>query len=87
MEELRKNIFQRFRNTELGLQRIKKNLGLEGFSEIEIVQYCEKIIEQTPIECFKKIGKNYYITSKKNNSILTINSFTMTVITANESIK
>ena len=65
----------------------KKNLGLEGFSETEIVQYCEKIIEQTPIECFRKIGKNYYITSEDHNSVLTINSFTMTIITAKKVIK
>jgi len=85
-EEEKQMIFLKFRNTELGLERIRKNLDLNDISETELVAHCEKIIEETPHENFEKVGKNYYIMSKKHKAILTINSFTMAIITAKKII-
>ncbi len=64
--------------TELGLERVKKNLSLETD---DIVLWCKnKIIDKESIVIRK--GKNYYI--KNNYYIITINAHSYTIITAHQ---
>lgn len=71
-----------FRNTELGLIRIAKNLGLQHMEAADIVSYCRKIIISTPSEKIEQRGKNYYLYSQKYSAVLTINRSSLGIITA-----
>lgn len=72
MIELLKHIDE-IHTTEMGIERIKKNLKIDT----DPVIYCKNIINKSNI--YKK-GKNWYCES--NNIIITINSYTYTIITA-----
>ena len=61
--------------TKLGLERIKNNLKLEN----DVINYCKNIIVDKNAYIFKK-GKNFYC--QIDNIIITINSYTYTIITA-----
>ena len=63
--------------TELGIIRIKKNLGLETD---DIVNYCKNKIKESS-NIIKK-GKNFYIFA--NDFIITVNSYSYTIITAHK---
>jgi len=54
------SIADQFRNTPLGFRRIKKNLGITHFSDIETENYLRKIILSTPIHAIETMGKNHY---------------------------
>ncbi len=86
-ESLRTSIANQFKNTELGFLRIKKNLDIIHFSDNETEMYLKKIILSTPLKNIKTKGKNHYFTCPENNSILTVNSHTFTIITAKKIIK
>ena len=61
--------------TKLGLERIKKNLEIDG----NVVEFLKKrIIDKNSV--FYKNGKNYYIII--DNIIITINSNNFCIITA-----
>lgn len=76
--ELLENI-EKIHTTEMGIERIKKNLDIDAS---DVVSYCKKIIKKD--ECIvNKIGKNFYC--QLNNYILTINSYSYTIITAHKS--
>ena len=62
--------------TELGVKRIKKNLNIDIN---DVVKYCKnKILDKN---CnINKQGKNFYC--KIDNIIITINSYSYTIITA-----
>ena len=62
--------------TQMGSIRIKNNLKLETN---EVLDYCKKLIENNNSIIYKK-GKNYYC--EMNNIIITINSYSYTIITA-----
>lgn len=62
--------------TELGVKRIKNNLGL---NDDNVVEYCNEILKNEKSTVEKK-GKNYYV--YYNDIILTINSSSFTIITA-----
>ncbi|MBE6493338.1 MAG: DUF3781 domain-containing protein [Methanosphaera stadtmanae] len=62
--------------TELGVQRIGKNLKIENQ---DVVEYCIKLIEDKNSIVTKK-GKNFYVTV--DNKELTVNSSSFTIITA-----
>ena len=81
-ETLKATIASNFRNTALGFLRIRKNLNIHNFSDTETEAYIIKIISLTPLEDIEKKGKNYYFNCFKANAILTINSNSLTVITA-----
>ena len=72
--ELLLNI-DKLHTTKLGIIRIKKNLHIEE----DVIKYCKKIIldKQSIID---KKGKNWYC--KCNNIVITINSYSYTIITA-----
>jgi phenylalanyl-tRNA synthetase alpha subunit len=66
--------------TELGLKRIKENLGLNTNN---IVTWCKQSIN-SPSSLITKKGKNWYV--RTNHYQITINSSSYTIITAHPCI-
>lgn len=64
--------------TEMGLERIQKNLSLE---ETDIILWCQNFIGNLESKITRK-GKNWYIQNK--NILLTVNASSYTVITAHK---
>ena len=62
--------------TEMGVDRIKKNLKINNN---DVVKYCKEKIFDNRCNIYKK-GKNFYC--EIDNIIITINSFSYTIITA-----
>jgi hypothetical protein len=81
---LKTSIVKNFRNTELGFLRIRKNLKIQDYSDRATENYLRGILLSTPLDCIEKKGKNYYFTSTKFNAILTVNSHSLTIITAKQ---
>lgn len=86
-ETLRTKIADQFRNTPLGFSRIKRNLDITLSSDGEIEKTLRKVILSTPLNNVETKGKNYYFKCFEYNSVLTINSQTLTIITAKKIIK
>ena len=63
--------------TEMGIGRIRKNLGIDD----EPVGYCVSKLRQDNSQV-KKEGKNYYV--NVDDCIITINSSSFTIITAHK---
>lgn len=62
--------------TEMGVDRIKKNLKLDNN---DVVEYCKnKVLDKNCI--IYKQGKNWYC--EIDNIVITINSYSYTIITA-----
>ena len=74
-EELLTNI-DKIHTTEMGIDRIKKNLKIDTY---DVVDYCKKIIVNKNSKIYKN-GKNWYC--ELENIIITINSYNYTIITA-----
>lgn len=75
MEKLINNI-DKIHTTKLGIERIKNNLKLDTNN---VVEYCkEKILDKN--SKISKKGKNYYC--EIEDIIITINSYSFTIITA-----
>jgi hypothetical protein len=72
--------------TELVYKRINKKLGT-SFSKNEIEAQIKKVLKETAIEYYEKKGKNFYITNKEHNMIITINSNTFRIITVDTCYK
>ena len=81
-EDTKEHIAENFINTELGLVRIAKNLGLQGMEDSEIINHCHKIILSTLISKIEVHGKNYYLYSQEYSAVLTINRSSLGIITA-----
>ena len=63
--------------TELGVERVRKNLGLV---DVDVVEWCkDKIREASNIV---KRGKNWYIAI--DNVVITVNANSFTIITAHQ---
>ncbi len=73
--ELLTNLHQ-LHTTELGVMRIKRNLSLDTN---DVVEWCRTKIG-SPNAAIKKSGKNWYVTI--DGCIITINSYSFTIITA-----
>lgn len=73
---------ENFKNTDLGLVRIAKNLDLSNMAACDIVSHCRKIILSTSHENIEIKGKNYYLHSQKYSVVLTINRSSLGIITA-----
>ncbi len=86
-ETLKNSIANQVRNTPLGFIRIKRNLNLIHLTNEETEAYLKKVILSTPLEDIDTKGKNHYFKSVTNNAILTINSYTLTIITAKQIVK
>lgn len=76
----KKEILENICYTELVYERINKKLNIE-FSKKQIEEFIFKILKETEINFFSKIGKNFYITNTENNIKITINSDTFRIIT------
>lgn len=64
--------------TELGVLRIKNNLGLDTD---DVIGWCrEKILSETAL--ISRKGKNLYI--EDGSCIITVNAYSYTVITAHQ---
>ena len=74
-EELIKNIYQ-IHTTKLGLIRIKKNINIDNLEYLKELILNSKVIKK---------GKNYY--AQKDSIIITINSYSYTIITAHKGEK
>lgn len=77
MDILLENI-DKLHTTELGLERIKRNLGIETS---DVVSYCKKLI-LSPSASIERNGKNWYVTIA--NSRITINAYSYTIITVHK---
>lgn len=75
--ELLQNL-DKLHTTELGIIRIKRNLSL---ATEDVVSFCrEKILSESAVITRK--GKNWYI--EVENSIITVNAYSYTIITAHK---
>jgi hypothetical protein len=83
-EPLKLSISNKFRNTQMGFIRIKKNLDITNLSDDKTEIYLKEVIVSTPIKDIESIGKNHYFKNIKHNTILTVNSHTFTIITAKQ---
>lgn len=72
--------------TELVYQRINKKLSA-NLSKKEIEILMQKVLNETDSDSYQKIGKNYYISNKKQNIKITINSYTFRIITVDKLIQ
>jgi len=86
MEINKKEILEKLCYTELVYDRIRKKLSVQMVNE-DIEEYIFQAIEETPLECFEKTGKNYYISNLKQGIRITINSYTTRIITADKILK
>jgi len=66
--------------TELGIERIKRNLELETD---DIVDWCKQKIEQA--DDMVKRGKNWYV--RVGDVVITVNAHSFTIITAHKIIQ
>lgn len=69
------NNIDKIHTTKLGIDRIKNNLNINT----DVVEFCKSKILDKRSNIYKK-GKNYYC--EVDNIIITINSYSYTVITA-----
>jgi hypothetical protein len=69
--------------TELVYERINKKLKT-NLSKKQIEEYLLKILNETPVNSFSKIGKNFYIENHKYKIKITINSNTFRIITVDK---
>ena len=72
------NNLNKIHTTFMGEGRIRKNLKLD---KENVVDYCKKLINNTNCNIYKK-GKNWYC--EIDNMIITINSYSYTIITAHK---
>lgn len=69
--------------TELVYERINKKLKT-NFSKKQIEEYILKILNETKINSFSKIGKNFYVVNQEYGTKITINSNTFRIITVDK---
>lgn len=81
MVDNKTTILKKLCYTELVYGRINKKLKLD-LSNTEIEKMIFEVIQKTNDSFFQKRGKNIYITNNSKNIILTINSYTYRIITA-----
>ncbi len=79
MDSLIENI-DKLHTTELGVERIKKNLQIETD---DVVQWC-KIQVQNKKAKIQRLGKNWYVTV--GDCKITVNAHSYTIITAHHII-
>jgi hypothetical protein len=74
-EELIRNK-ERIHTTEMGRERVRKNLGL---GNVDIIEWCRNLLDGKAAEPILK-GKNWYVFS--GDIVVTINAHSYTIITA-----
>ena len=83
MKNYKNVILDKLCYTELVYGRINKKLKID-LSKDKIEELITKVILETDENDFIKTGKNIYITNEKRNIMLTINSYTNRIITADK---
>ena len=83
MPNYKKVILDKLCYTELVYGRINKKLKTD-LSKDKIEELITTVILETDKNKFIKTGKNIYITNEKRNIMLTINSYTNRIITADK---
>ncbi len=80
--ELQKNL-DKLHTTELGVERIKRNLSLdEGINDV--VSWCKTKISSADAMITRN-GKNWYV--NVDHCIITVNAYSYTIITAHKEKK
>lgn len=79
MNELILNNLEKIHTTPLGKNRLIKNLKID--KNIDIIEYIKNLFHSNNCKIYKK-GKNFY--AEINDLIITINSFSFTIITAHK---
>lgn len=74
--ELLKCRFDKIHTTEMGVDRIKRNLKIDT---VDVVEYCKNKVLDKNCNIYKQ-GKNWYC--EVENIKITINSYSYTIITA-----
>lgn len=72
------NNIDKLHTTELGLQRIKRNLSLEVE---DVVKWCKNKIQESNASIIRE-GKNWYV--EVDNYEITVNATSYTIITAHK---
>ena len=83
MPNYKKVILDKLCYTELVYGRINKKLKID-LSKDKIEELITTVILETDETNFQKKGKNIYITNSEKNIMLTINSYTNRIITADK---
>ena len=83
MKSYKNTILENICYTELVYGRINKKLNL-ALSNDKIEEMILSILNETEEVDFQKKGKNIYITNHNKKVVLTINSFTNRIITADK---
>ena len=77
--ELLKNL-DKLHTTELGVERIKRNLSLDVDAN-DVVDWCKTKINSANA-ALTRSGKNWYVSV--DNCIITVNAYSYTIITAHK---
>jgi hypothetical protein len=83
MNNYKKEMLDKLCYTELVYGRINKKLKID-LSKDKIEELITTVILETDENDFIKTGKNIYISNEKRNIVLTINSYTNRIITADK---
>ena len=75
--ELLSNL-EKIHTTELGVERIKRNLSLDTE---DVVSWCKEKIASKEADITRK-GKNWYVTV--SDCVITVNAYSYTIITAHK---
>lgn len=78
MSEILLNNLNQLHTTEMGVDRIKRNLGLDVE---DVIGWCKEAILK-PDSIITRNGKNWYI--EIDNCVITVNAYSYTVITAHQ---
>ena len=79
MNELLENI-KKLHTTPMGVERIRRNLGL-GDDVEDVVEWCRERIELAETNIARK-GKNWYC--RIDGCVITVNAYSYTIITAHK---
>ena len=86
MNTIKTEILDNVCYTDLVYQRINKKLKT-NFSNDHIETMIAAVLNETKLDFFKKTGKNFYVSNPKSNIRITINSYTLRVITVDRIVK
>ena len=81
MSSYKKIILEHLCYTALVYGRINKKLGL-ALSDVQIEGLVLAVVNASDETAFVKSGKNIYVSNKEYGIVLTVNSFTNRIITA-----
>ncbi|MCK9628573.1 MAG: DUF3781 domain-containing protein [Bacteroidales bacterium] len=83
MRNIKDEILEKICYTDLVYERINKKLQIK-LSKDKIEELILTTIEESDLNNFLRKGKNIYITNESRGILLTINSFTFRIITADK---